>query len=88
MLPENGIDINAIKVRDQIIVRPDLHEDMDVPFGIAPEMIFWNGKVLTIKDVHPSSGAIYVEENYWTWSLPMLEAHIPQIPPQIMELDF
>lgn len=88
VLSENGIDINAIKVGDQVIVRPDLHEDMNVPFGVAPEMLFWKGKAVTVTEVHPTSEAIYVEGNNWTWSLPMLEAHIPQTPPQIMELNF
>lgn len=88
VLSDNGIDINDIRVGDQVIVRPDLHEGMNVPFGVAPEMLFWKGKAVTVTEVHPLSEAIYVEGNNWTWSLPMLEAHIPQIPPQIMKLDF
>ncbi len=54
VLSENGIDINAIKVGDQVIVRPDLHEDMNVPFGVAPEMLFWKGKAVTVTEVHPT----------------------------------
>lgn len=88
VMSENGIDINAIKVGDQVIVRHDLHEDMDVPFGVAPEMLFWKGKMVTVTEVHTSSEAIYLEGNNWTWSIPMLEEHIPQTPPQIMQLDF
>lgn len=88
VMSENGIDINAIKVGDQVIVRHDLHEDMDVPFGVGSEMLFWKGKMVTVTEVHPDSEAIYVEGNNWVWSLPLLEAHIPQTPPQIMELNF
>lgn len=70
------------------IVRHDLHEDMDVPFGVGPEMLFWKGKMVTVTEVHPDSEAIYVEGNNWVWSLSTLEEHIPQTPPQIMQLDF
>ena len=55
VMSENGIDINAIKVGDQVIVRHDLHEDMDVPFGVGSEMLFWKGKMVTVTEVHPNS---------------------------------
>lgn len=86
MLPIDEMDISKIKVGDQVVVSPNIYEGMDAPWGVTEAMLMWKGCTLTVESI--SEEVVRVRENVWGWSLPMLEAHIPQIPPQIMRLDF
>lgn len=66
--------MNKYKIGDKILIKKHLSLDNNLygECGIEEEMLIWEDKVLTIRNID-KDGDYLVEENMWTWHDDMIE---------------